>query len=178
MSDVTVITATMPDRKDLLREAMESVRRQTLQPADHLIGVDYKQVGGYRLRNILASAVDTTWLHVLDDDDVFFPEHLEKLMASSQEADVVYSWCQSEGDDFQLYNRPFDPELLRTTSIVSHNAMVRTELVLDMGGWEQEKGYDWRFWVRALDAGARFVCVPEQTWLYRLNTTWRHESRP
>ena len=178
MSGVTVITATLPDRRDLLREAVESVRKQTLQPEDHLIGVDYKQTGGHRVRNLLASAVNTKWLHVLDDDDVLFPEHLEKLMAASAEADVVYSWCQSEGDDFQLYNRPFDPELLRTTSIVAHNALVRTDLVLDIGGWEQEKGYDWRFWIRALDAGARFVCVPEKTWLYRLNTSWKHESRP
>lgn len=178
MSGITIITATLPEREHLLREAMESVRQQTLQPADHLVGIDYQRRGGARVRNLLASAVSTDWLHVLDDDDLLYPEHLEKLAAASAEADIVYSWCHSEGDRFDLYNRPFDPELLRSSSIVSHNALVRTDLVLELGGWIEEKGYDWKFWIRALDAGARFVCVPEQTWRYRLNTEWRHESRP
>lgn len=178
MSGITVITPTLPEREGLLREAIESVRRQTLQPSDHLVGIDYQRRGGARVKNLLASAVATDWLQLLDDDDVLFTEHLEKLAAAREGADVVYSWCQSEGDAFDLYNRPFDPELLRRSSIVSHNALVRTELVLDLGGWEEEQGYDWKFWIRALDAGARFVAIPEQTWRYRLNPEWQHESRP
>lgn len=179
MSDVTVITATTGNRPQLLREAMDSVKAQTYAPADHLIAVDYQVRGGHRPRNLMASAVATEWLAVLDDDDLLYPNHLESLMAQAANADVVYSWCDVEGDEhFDLYNRPFDPELLRRSSIVSHNAMVRTDLVLDLGGWPEEKGYDWKLWVKALDAGARFVCVPERTWLYRLTPTWNHESRP
>ena len=56
--------------------------------------------------------------------------------------------------------------------------MVRTELILDLGGFDNEKGYDWKFWVRALDVGAKFVSIPETTWVYRLNPEWIHESRP
>jgi hypothetical protein len=32
----------------------------------------------------------------------------------------------------------------------------------------------WDLWVRALDAGARFKCVPAVTWTYRMNAEWEH----
>lgn len=177
---VTVITPTMlPERTVLLAEAVASVTAQTRKPDEHLIGVDYLRAGGARMRNVLAASVNTEWLAVLDDDDVLYPEHLARLMDAAAHADVVYSWCDVTGDDpWTAYNQPFDADLLRQTSIVSHNALIRTELVLDVGGWDQVPGYDWRFWHKALDAGARFVCVPERTWRYRLDATWKHESRP
>ena len=101
------------------------------------------------------------------------------MLEHTEGADVIYSYASVIGDPaFNLYNRPFDPDLLRTTSIVSHVAMVRTELLLDLGGFDNEKGYDWKFWIRALDAGAKFVSVPEVTWVYRLSPEWVHESRP
>ena len=179
MSDVTVITATMPGRKDLLDEAMESVNVQTLAPADHLISVDYVRRGGARPKNLLAAGVVTTWLATLDDDDMFYPQHLERLMAATADADVVYSWCDVTGPDpWRAYNQPFDAELLRHMSIVSHNALIRTDLAVKVGGWDEERGYDWTFWHKCLDAGARFVCVPEVTWWYRLDPLWHHESRP
>lgn len=178
-SDVTFITATIPGREHLLAEAVASVKAQTVPAADHLIAIDYQLKGGWRPRNLLASAVETKWMHVLDDDDLLNPEHLEKILEVAQGADVVYSHCDVLGDaHFDLYNRPFDPGLLRRLSIVSHNALIRTELVLELGGWKNERGYDWHFWNRALDTGARFVCLPERTWKYRLNADWKHESRP
>lgn len=179
MSGVTVITATMPGREALLAEAMASVVEQTLAPADHLITVDYVRRGGARPRNLLAAAVATPWLATLDDDDKLYPQHLERLMAVADEADVVYSWCDTSGPDpWTAYNLPFAPEMLRRQSIVSHVALVRTELALDVGGWDEGAAWDWRFWVKALDAGARFVQVPEVTWIYRLDAGWWHESRP
>ena len=179
MKDVTFITGTIPGREHLLAEAVASVKAQTVTPADHLIAVDYQLRGGWRPRNILAFAVETKWTHVLDDDDVLKPDHLERLLAHADGADVVYSHCEVLGDaHFDLYNRPFDAGLLRRMSIVSHNALIRTDLLLELGGWANEKGYDWRLWIRALDTGARFVCVPEKTWKYRLNADWQHESRP
>jgi hypothetical protein len=176
----TVITATMlPERSGLLARAVDSVTRQTVKPDHHLIAVDYLRTGGARVYNLLASAVDSEWIALLPDDDVLYPQHLETLLDASPGADVVYSYCDVSGSEpREQYNRPFDPDLLRRSSVVSHVALVRTQLVLDIGGWDAGQGYDWRFWVKALDAGARFVSVPERTWLYRLDTDWAHESRP
>lgn len=177
---VTVITATLlPERSALLAEACASVAAQTQRPRDHLIGADYLRRGGARVYNILASAATTPWLATLPDDDAFLPGHLETLLAAAGDADVVYSPPETSGPDpWQGYEQPFAPDALRRASIVSHVALVRTELVLDLGGWDEGQGYDWRFWVKALDAGARFVRVPERTWRYRLDAGMWHESRP
>lgn len=175
---VTVITATMPERSVLLAEAMASVAAQTVTPAEHLVAVDYVRHGGARVYNLLAKAVRTPWLATLPDDDLFYPNHLETLLGAADGADVVYSYCDVTGNyPWEAYNQPFHPDLLRRTSCVSHVALVRTDLVARLGGWEEIAGYDYRFWLTALDAGARFVSVPVPTWHYRLETDWRHESR-
>ena len=180
MNDVTVITASLPDRGRLREDAIQSVASQTMPPSDHLIGIDYQRIGGWRVRNLLVSQVETEWVQILDDDDLLLPNHISTMLDySGAGADIVYSYADVVGDkSFDLYNRPFDGNLLRTSSIVSHAAFVRTELILDLGGWDNQKGYDWTFWVKALDAGAQFVSVPEKTWIYRLTPEWNHESRP
>lgn len=179
MSEITVITASLPDRVAQREECIRSVAAQIIKPADHLIAIDYQKIGGWRPRNVLASQVETKWTQLLDDDDLLLPNHLATMLEHCDGADVIYSYATVVGDPaFNLYNRPFDPNHLRQSSIVSHVAMVRTELILDLGGFDNEQGYDWKFWIRALDVGAKFVSVPETTWIYRLNPEWHHESRP
>lgn len=176
---VTVITATMPGREALVAEAAASVAAQTHKPTEHLVAVDYVQRGGARVYNLLAAGVNTEWTAILNDDDIFYPQHLATLLGAAENADVVYSYCDVTGSDPWLYyNRPFDPGSLRLASVVSHNALVRTQLIEDIGGWDEGQGWDWHFWKKALDNRARFVSVPEVTWLYRLDEGWAHESRP
>ncbi|HKI95464.1 MAG TPA: hypothetical protein VJ992_09255 [Gemmatimonadales bacterium] len=178
MSAVTVITATMAERGALLAEASASVAAQTVPPSEHLIAVDYMRRGGARVYNLLAAGVNTPWTAILPDDDVLYPNHIETLSAASEGADVVYSYCDVTGDDpWEAYNQPFSAERLRQTSCVAHVAMVRTDLIVALEGWDEVHGYDYHFWLKALDAGARFVSVPVRTWRYRLETDWRHESR-
>ena len=175
---ITVITATLPERADLLERAVASVALQTLRPEAHLVGVDHRRRGGAAMKNLLAYAADTEWLAILDDDDHLYPDHLLKLLAASGDADVVYSWCDSTGDAFPNYNQSWEGvDALRGSSRVSHNAIVRTSLFKEVGGFPLERGYDWRFWIKAADAGARFACVPERTWFYDLDPQRWHESR-
>lgn len=177
MSEVTVITASLPERATLREEAIQSVATQTVPVADHLVGIDHQKIGGWRMRNLLASAVTTEWTLLLDDDDLLLPGYVERVLG--EKGDVIYTYADVLGDPaFNLYNRAFDPRALEASSIVSHVALVRTELILDLGGFDPVKGYDWLFWKKALAAGATFTCIPEQLWIYRLNADWRHESRP
>jgi glycosyltransferase involved in cell wall biosynthesis len=130
------------------------------------------------MKNLLAAAVNTEWIALLDDDDYFYPQHLERLIANSADADVVYSWCDSTGDSFTSYNQGWEGvDALRGSSRVSHNAIVRTSLFKAVGGFPLERGYDWRFWIKAADAGARFVSVPDRTWFFDLDPSRWHESR-
>ena len=168
--EVTLLTASLPERKDLLAEAVASVAAQTVHPVVHLVGIDHAREGAATVYNRLAGMVDTPWVTFLDDDDLLDPNHLETLLDNCGGCDVVYTWCRAVGHNFRLYNQPFDRKLLFQRSIVPITAMVRTEFYARAEWMRHEDGYDWRFWQRVANAGATFRCVPEITWTYR-----RHE---
>lgn len=167
-ADVAVLTPSLPSRSALLAEAVASVAAQTFEPLAHLIALDYKRVGAPFVRNALARVVDADWLAFLDDDDLFLPHHLETLMAASAGADVVYSWSEVQGRDGWSCNQHFDAAALRRANTIPVTAMIRRSTFLKVGGFpDMRELSDWGLWLRALDAGSRFVCVPEVTWVYR-----------
>jgi glycosyltransferase involved in cell wall biosynthesis len=171
---ISAITASIPSRPGKLAEAMESVRRQTLQPDEHLVAVDHARRGTARVLTQLALAARNEWVATLDDDDLWYADHLATLAANSADADIVYSWCHVEGrPGFEDYlHREFDAAALCEANYIPNVALIRRELVADLGGWRYGVANDFEdydFWLRALAAGARFVCVPEVTWRYRLH---------
>jgi glycosyltransferase involved in cell wall biosynthesis len=176
----TVIMPTIPERADLFAEALESVQRQTF-PVEYRVGMDTDHNGPIPTVNALAGCVETEWLFRLDDDDLLDPDHFAILNNWLDDADIVYTWCRVEGgthpEDF--FQKNFHVSHLREANWIPCSAAVRTQLWHDLGGlqasdWTDHE--DWDFWVRALDAGARFRCVPAVTWTYRLNTEWEHRS--
>jgi hypothetical protein len=194
MVSIAVLTPSLPERGVMLREAMRSVQGQTLKPSIHAIGVDYDRIGIGRMLNRLAASTTTEWLARLDDDDLFKRNHLEVLASATDEADVIYTWCdvkpRSEGGVTPpapsvlgpagwIPNQEFDPDLLRQRNYIPATTLIRTSLWAELGGWllpgwgvdesprEPQSAEDWDFWLRALDAGARFRCIPEITWTYR-----------
>ena len=179
---ITVITASLPTRAAMLAECMASITAQDLAPAAHLVGVDHARAGTSAVRNALVAATSTDWLAVLDDDDVALPCHLAALAGA--DADIVYSLPAVEGRAGWQPVGPFDPERLRRESYIPATALIRTQLVRDLGGWRNSadtpNGWeDWDLWLRALDAGARFAFVPLVTWRYRFhgaNKTDRGEA--
>ena len=131
---VTVVTATLPERETLLKRAVDSVRTQILQPSAHLIGVDYARRGGAAMKNDLALTVQTKWIALLDDDDYLYPNHLSSLVEAAERdgSDIAYSY----DDGARMYRVGFEPSALRSGSIVSHNAIVRTALFKELGGFD------------------------------------------
>jgi glycosyltransferase involved in cell wall biosynthesis len=181
---ITAITASLPTRAAMLAEAMQSVAAQTLQADEYLVGVDYARRGTARVLSQLAQAARSEWVATLDDDDVWYSEHLATLAAHTANADVVYSWCDVEGrEGFEQYLRvPFNRERLLEANYIPNVALIRRELLADVGWWREgvAGGFeDYDLWLRALAAGARFVCVPQVTWCYRLHAgskTFRGEA--
>jgi glycosyltransferase involved in cell wall biosynthesis len=169
---IAVITPAVPERFEMLREALESVRAQSLPPFLHLVGVDYERAGLSEMLNRLAGAAiaaGAEWVVQLDDDDLLDPAHLETLARHAPGADVVYSYCRVTGRDWDP-NSPFDPDRLLRENYIPSNALVRASLLADLDGWRSGRGHeDWDLWLRALHAGARFVSVPEVTWTYRFH---------
>lgn len=167
MSPVTVVTPTLPHRAPMLAEAIQSVAAQTVPPAAHLIDVDLHRAGIPDMVNRLVDRVETEWFLLLCDDDLLYPHHLETLAAYCAAADVVYSYCDVSGRSWNP-NRGFVAEDLIHGNYIPSNALVRTALWRALGGYRRTDRFeDWDFWVRAVEAGARFTCVPEATWLYR-----------
>ena len=144
---------------------------QTAPPAAHLIGIDYARRGPEAARNDLVAGASTEWVAFLDDDDVLYPHHLATLRAATDDADVVYSYCDVEGRNGWSPNQPFDVGALRAYNFIPVTAMVRRAAFVLAGGFPAATHpvEDWHLWLRLLDQGARFRCVPEVTWRYRFH---------
>lgn len=171
---IGVVTVSLPERHEFRAECIRRVEQQTLRPVIHAIGVDHERVGvATMLNRMLPSlvAADCEWVAQIADDDIMYPQHLERLAAHSADADIVYSYCDVEGRDGFGVNETFDATKLRHVNYIPATTLIRTSLCVELG-WDAHarSGYeDHDFWLRALDHGARFACVQEHTWLYRFH---------
>ena len=173
---ILVVTPSLPERDAFRSECVASVVAQTLQPVMHIVGVDYERVGVATMLNRLASIAKPAardWIAQLADDDLMYPHHLETLATRVDDADVVYSWCNVTGRGDWNPNSHFDAARLRHENYIPAVSLIRASLVESLGGWRDgEHGFeDWDFWLRALDAGARFACIPTVTWCYRFHSS-------
>lgn len=173
-SAVSIITASLPTRADVLPDAIFSVSAQTCSTA-HLIGIDASR-GVAEVRNGLVRAARSEWVGFLDDDDLLDPHHVEVLMDHAADADVLIPHCRFQGPPLPdgYYNRPYDRDDLRAHGIFPITLLVRREAVLDVGGFPEDGVYeDWELWNTLADEGARFAVIPEVTWTYRTETAQR-----
>lgn len=171
--NIAVITPTLSERAPMLAEAMASVAAQTLMPMAHVVWVDHARVGCGAARAAAVKVTDADWLAFLDDDDLLYPDHLERLASSAGNADVVYSWCDVTGRPW-CPNRHFDADELRRDNFIPVTALVRRDVLVSVGGFRTTNYAagvwdDWDLWLRMLDDGARFTCIPEITWQYRFH---------
>lgn len=166
---VAVIIPTLPEREALLEEALASVEHQTIRPDEVHVGVDQFNDGPAAARNRLAGQTKAEWLAFLDDDDLWYPHHLETLLANAHGADVVYPDCDFAGENPGIIcNADFDRERLERGNYIPITALVRRAAFNAGGGFSAEDRYeDWGLWLRLSRLGARFVHVPVVTWCYR-----------
>jgi glycosyltransferase involved in cell wall biosynthesis len=180
--DIAVVIPSIPPRAAMLRRALASVHRQTLQPAEVIVQYDHDREGAPITRSRGLDRVTAPYVAFLDDDDELLPEHLERLAAhlAATGADLVYSWFTVIGgtDPFpHLFGRPFDPANPCQTTITT---LARTEAIRDVGGFVSEDfgtddagnraGEDFQLINRMVSRGYRIEHLPERTWL------WHHHA--
>lgn len=197
MTTIAVVTPAIPERLGMLAECIASVNAQSYPPVGHYIGVDHAKAGCVTNLNRTVNAAlasNAEWIALLADDDLMYQNHLATLAAAAVPActgfgpegapcdscpgppacpapDIVYSWCDVTGRPGWNPNRLFDAQALRHGNYIPATALIRSSLIRDLNGWRSgAHGFeDWDFWLRALDHGARFRCVPRITWEYRFH---------
>lgn len=174
--NLTVVTPSLPSRLALRSECIGSVAGQTVLPTQHVVVLDLNTRGPSVLRNMVARAADTEWVLFLDDDDLLdhdFIETIEPYLVRGN--DVVYTWCRLVGrEDIKGWHVPFNADMLRNANYIPVVAAVRTSLFREVEGFPVGVAYeDWGLWLRLLNAGAQFRCVPQVKWTYR----WHGENR-
>ena len=190
--DITVVTPSIPTRGLQLRWALESVKQQSLQPAEVIVEMDEHHTGAGATRQRGLHKVKTKWVAFLDDDDCFGYDHLKLLLAHAleTEADYAYSWfwtipgrmpplapdapVPDKCDVFPAshFTDPWDPADPRQTTITT---LVKTQLAQavgfitpisadDVNG--QRAGEDWDFTLGCNQLG-KISHLAYRTWYYR-----------
>lgn len=179
---IAVVVVSLPERHQLLAEAIASVYAQVWQPDDLVVGVDYSRVGEVWNNNrCLLATTDTDYVAFLHDDDLWEPRHLLNAVGVLDGgADVAVA-------DFELVGRaahtiePFHDDwsdLLRTNWFPPSTVVARRSV---FGLWTEPEfppprdWVDWSAWRRLYNAGARFERTRESTVKYRFlggNGSW------
>ncbi|MFN2540430.1 MAG: glycosyltransferase family 2 protein [Mycobacteriales bacterium] len=187
---VTVLTATLGRRPQMLAEAVASVAAQTFPPLEHLVVDDgswaVEELPGTRVvrierrglggaRNAGLEQAEGDVIALLDDDDLWHPHHLQACWTELQRtgADVVYADCEEVGrrDGWTFSVKDFDAALLERENYLCVPAtVVRTAALRDIGGFSEGPLEDWETWKRMARAGMRFVHLPQVTVTYRFHT--------
>lgn len=176
-ADITVAIPHLPSRVRELGRAITSVSRQTCPPGAISIATDLHGDGAWDTRNRAVAPVQTDWVALLDDDDHFYPHHIETLVHAAEQhpdADYLFSWFDVLGgvDPLGYFGRPFDPDHPHqtTTTILVRTALAQQVCWGPPDAYEtvdgNRAGEDWVFLLGCLDAGATVRHVPVVTWAW------------
>lgn len=173
---VTVVIPHIPVRERLLKRAMRSVLNQYIMPLDIVVVTDVNHDGAAITRNRGLHLVDTEYVAFLDDDDYLHSDHIDECMSAirDQNADVVYPWFDvvNGTDPLGMFDKPFDPEHLKTSNYIPITVVARTQTLKDVGGFTPHPdaaghpNEDWGCWLAVHNAGGKIVHVPEKTWVW------------
>ncbi len=205
---VSIIVRTC-QRPKVLRETLISLRNQTYSNFEIVVVEDGKQAaldmikqefsdlniryyatgerkGRSFVGNLGLEKSEGDFCNFLDDDDLFFADHIETLVSGieNEKELVVYSYAVETSvivesvDPYQYrivsynnrYRQPFDRALL------CHHNYIPIECVLfsrslyeKYGGFDTELEYleDWDLWLK-YSQGTGFKCIPKTTSLYKV----------
>jgi glycosyltransferase involved in cell wall biosynthesis len=130
------------------------------------------------LRNRAIAAAHGEWIALLDADDAWLPEKLERQLAMAGEAGVVHTGAyqlvgaRREPAPVQRPPDPLFPALVENNFVYSSSALIRRSLLDRHGAFDQDPALwgspDYELWLR-LAPVAEFVYVDEPLLLYRVH---------
>jgi hypothetical protein len=186
IADVTVCTATISIRAELLKRAVASVSNQNLKVAEHLVELDKNKEGHTVMLDRMINKAKTKYVAILDDDDELLPHHIELLYKKIEEtqADLVYP-------HFKYSNLPDGGHLERFRGLAWSNDNVhqvpitwiaKRETILEVGGFSEgfdinsyevdnegnRIGQDFHLIKKLAAANKHITNIPEVTWIYHV----------
>ncbi len=149
---------------------------------DHIVLRRSPHKGANVARNIVLQEAQGEWIQYLDADDHLEPEKIARQLEEGNggaEADVLYSqvWVQREGKGGTVHTKS---ELDCTRDLYSQwltwempqtgGCLWRRSALQDLGGWRADQPccQEHELYLRALQAGLRFVYTPTPGAVYRI----------
>lgn len=205
---VSIIVRTC-GRPDVLRQTMESLRLQTYSNIEIVVVEDGPDVSGEMLKtefsdlnviykatgekvgrskagNMAMGMAHGKYLNFLDDDDLFYADHVEVLLSTIENRQERAAYAFAFETPIEVFSRsPYRYQVHDYLSIhkqrfnkillCHHNyipiqcILFEKSLFLEYGGLDEtlDALEDWDMWVR-YSTHADFVCVEKTTSLYRV----------
>ncbi|MFW5879253.1 MAG: glycosyltransferase family 2 protein [bacterium] len=178
--EVTIVDDNSPNTdalKMLENKFQNSFKKLTLLINDKNMGAPYS-----RNRGIQHSSAP--WIALVDDDDLWHTQKLEKQWEQIQQADsqlgIIYSWCHVIDTDGNIIgekkpstNGKLQKQFLTDCIIPSPTVMIRKQALLEANGFDESlpSCQDWDMWIRILKLGYHCQVIQEHLALYRKHNT-------
>lgn len=180
--DVTITVCTFGDAswaKLAQERAVPSARAQGA-PVVHHHGETLADA-----RNAALEDVETEWVIVLDADDELRPGYVEALAGGSADVRVpAVQYVRASGRPARPYvprvaghRHACTADCLLAGNWIVVGAMVRTNLVRWVGGWEPFTwSEDWALWARCWKAGATFEAIADAIYVAHVRPDSRNRA--
>jgi glycosyltransferase involved in cell wall biosynthesis len=188
--DSPLVTVVMPtfNRPDMIRESIESIKAQTMRDWELIVVNDggdravertmegylddkriryvYAEHGGLSsARNVGMALARGEYITQLDDDDVYYPDHLETLAAFLKDhpefqgaySDTNRAFQEKKGDAWVTvekrvpYSVDFDPRAMRHQSYIPVTSIMHSRRCVAEAGYYNEhilRAMDWEYFIR------------------------------
>ena len=139
--------------------------------------VNDKRMGPSFARNTAIANAQGKYITYMDDDDVYYEDHLHTLVTYMREHEFVYSECTDVLEDengvvLKKENRfypPYHPSLIKRCNFIPIGGIMhRKDLIEKTGGFDCNIsfGEDWELWIRCSRI-LPFHHIKKVTWEYR-----------